>query len=275
MLISIYGPSLESWDVALNPFSSLCRTPSCISPIPSLVAVLTSCQETNATSHLVKVPRLLLKSLPKQHSNSPDRLLWIQPGRQERATEINRQVRPCLDTLQQQLICRSLSPCTTDLIPTMRYHFHFFLSEFLSSRMCFHFINGYQTSFSMKFSSPGLLPENPKYQQPRAEMLSYEGGDAGRQREMIQPIGIFSRPGVLTTSPPIPILGDMVWTQLFSPQLINGIRACTPRLLGFGGFNSAFPSSSTQSANLCRHNPTTPLLKWVFKKHLLRGRRVL
>lgn len=32
-------------------FSSLCRTSSCISPIPSLMAFLTSCQETNVTSY--------------------------------------------------------------------------------------------------------------------------------------------------------------------------------------------------------------------------------
>lgn len=55
-----------------------------------------------------------------------------------------------------------LQPTSLHLPTRKLYRFHLFLPEFVSLENAFHFINGFQTSFSVKLSITEILTENPK-----------------------------------------------------------------------------------------------------------------
>lgn len=55
-----------------------------------------------------------------------------------------------------------LQPTSLHLPTRKLYCFHLFLPEFVSLEYAFHFNNGFQTSFSVKLGSTGILSENPK-----------------------------------------------------------------------------------------------------------------
>lgn len=91
---------------------------------------------------------------------------------------------------QQASITLSNRPHSTFLLLS----FHLFLPEFVPSRMRLHFINGFHTSFSVKLWSTEILTESPKHSSQ--EQRCSQWGGAGRRREMIQPVGISSFPGI-------------------------------------------------------------------------------
>lgn len=88
--------------------------------------------------------------------------------------------RPCPTSCSSS----SAGLCHLDLTPTP--NFNPFISSYPTSysRMCFHFINGFQTSFLVKLRSTEILRENRKQQQPRAGPFSWGGEAAAQAKDM-------------------------------------------------------------------------------------------
>lgn len=121
------------------------------------------------------------------------------PQQQKQWTEWTSQ-RPCLYSLQYSRpsvgLYYPLQPTSLHLPTPKLYRFHLFLPKFVSLEYAFHFINGFQTSLSVKLSSTEVeLSSTPN---TAAKSRDVKQGAAGGHRETIQPVGISSPPGTPT-----------------------------------------------------------------------------
>ena len=99
----------------------------------------------------------------------------------------------------------------------------------------------------------------PQTQQPRAGMIHRKEGLLGRQRQVTWPRGIFSFLVITNNF----VIESNAWEGSFFEHSCSGLSSLTEqkhthtRLLGrFGGLNSSFLFSPTQSANLCKTQST-------------------
>lgn len=99
-----------------------------------------------------------------------------------------------------------LQPTSLHLPTRKLYRFHLFLPEFVSLENAFHFINGFQTFFSVKLSITEILTENPKSICQEQRCSHVKQGAAGGTEKRHSQLGFPHLQGLLPTTTLLPML---------------------------------------------------------------------